>query len=98
MTPTSKRSSEQLLISYGDAVQMQITLYLVRHAQSMPKRSEPFSEWRLSPAGARQAEQLAGFLQPLEIARVFSSPFIRSLETARPFAQQHALQVVVVED
>ena len=75
-----------------------MTLYLIRHAQSLPKRSEPFSEWRLSPVGTRQAEQLSDLLDPLDIAHVFSSPFVRSLETARPFAQKRALQVVVVDD
>jgi len=80
------------------AEEMQMTLYLVRHAQSLPKTSQPFSEWRLSAVGARQAEQLPALLQPLEIARVFSSPFVRSLETARPFAQKHALSIVVADD
>ena len=77
---------------------MHMTLYLVRHAQSMPKASQPFSEWRLSAVGARQARQLADLLGPLGIEDVFSSPFARSLETAAPFAKKHALQVVLVED
>ena len=75
-----------------------MTLYLVRHAQSMPKTSQPCAEWRLSPVGARQARQLAGLLGPLGIERVFSSPFTRALETAMPFAEKHALEVLVMED
>ncbi len=73
-------------------------LYLVRHAQCVPKRSQAFSEWQLSPVGARQAEALAGLLEPLEIAHVFSSPFVRCLDTARPFARRRGLAVRVVDD
>ncbi len=75
-----------------------MTLYLVRHAQCLPKKSQPFSDWSLSPVGARQAEELAGLLAPLEIANVCSSPFVRALETARPFAHRHGLVIRVVDD
>jgi 2,3-bisphosphoglycerate-dependent phosphoglycerate mutase len=73
-------------------------VYLVRHAQSLPKRAQPFSEWRLSPAGTRQATRLANLLSPLGITRVFSSPFVRSLRTAKPFARKQGLPVVLVDD
>ena len=75
-----------------------MTLYLVRHAQCLPKKSRPFSDWSLSMVGARQAEELASLLSPLEITNVFSSPFVRTLETARPFAQKHGLVIRVVDD
>ena len=75
-----------------------MTLYLVRHAQCMPKRSQAFSKWALSPVGAHQAEELAGLLEPLEIANVFSSPFTRTLETAKPFARKLGLAIRVVDD
>ncbi len=75
-----------------------MTLYLVRHAQCLPKKSQPFSDWSLSRAGARQADELAGLLDPLEIVNVFSSPFVRTIETARPFAQRHGLLIRVVDD
>jgi 2,3-bisphosphoglycerate-dependent phosphoglycerate mutase len=74
-----------------------MNLYLVRHAQCLPKRSQSFSEWALSPVGARQAEELAGLLEPLEIAAIFSSPFTRTLETARPFAQKRGLAIHVMD-
>ena len=73
-------------------------LYLVRHAHSLPTKSQFFSEWPLSPAGARQAEQLAEVITPLGITRVFSSPFIRSLETAKPFAKKAGLPITLVDD
>jgi 2,3-bisphosphoglycerate-dependent phosphoglycerate mutase len=75
-----------------------MTLYLIRHAQSQPAKSVPFSEWPLSPRGTRQAEQLVPLLGPLGVAQVFSSPFVRTLQTAGPFARRHGLGIVKVED
>ena len=75
-----------------------MTLYLIRHAQCLPKKAQRFSDWCLSRVGARQAEELAGLLEPLEITNVFSSPFIRTIETAKPFAQRHGLVIRVVDD
>lgn len=75
-----------------------MNIYLIRHAQSMPRGSEPFSQWRLSPIGVRQAAALAELLGPLGISRVYSSPFVRSMETARPLADALALDVRVVDD
>lgn len=74
------------------------TLYLVRHAQSLPRAEHGFAGWRLSPTGARQAEQLAGLLEPLGIRQIFSSPFVRTLHTAAPFAEKQALKIVVADD
>ena len=77
---------------------MSMTLYLVRHAQSLPRKGQPCSEWPLSPTGVRQAEQLAELLGPLAIVEVLSSPFIRSLQTAEPSARKNGLQIGVVND
>jgi 2,3-bisphosphoglycerate-dependent phosphoglycerate mutase len=75
-----------------------MTFYLVRHAQSLPTKSQFFSEWPLSPTGTRQAEQLGALLVPLGIRRVFSSPFVRSVQTAKPFAEREELQITLVDD
>lgn len=75
-----------------------MTLYLIRHAQCLPKKAQRFSDWSLSRVGAQQAEELAGLLEPLEITNVFSSPFIRTIETAKPFAQRNGLVIRVVDD
>ena len=75
-----------------------MNLYLIRHAQCLPKKAQRFSDWSLSRVGAQQAEELAGLLEPLEITNVFSSPFIRTIETAKPFAQRHGLVIRVVDD
>jgi 2,3-bisphosphoglycerate-dependent phosphoglycerate mutase len=64
----------------------------------LPKAAQPFVDWQLSPVGTRQALQLANLLAPLDIAHAFSSPFLRSLDTARPFALKHGLPITVVDD
>src|SRR5690242_1606450 len=77
---------------------MKKTIYLVRHAQSLPKAVLGFSGWLLSPIGVQQAEQLAGLLDPLQIGQIFSSPFVRTRDTAAPFAKMRALEIVVIDD
>ena len=74
------------------------TLYLIRHAQSLPKAALGFSGWRLSPIGAKQAEELAALLVPLNIDQIFSSPFVRTVDTAAPFARRRALEIVHIDD
>jgi 2,3-bisphosphoglycerate-dependent phosphoglycerate mutase len=75
-----------------------MTFYLVRHAQSLPTKSQFFSEWPLSPSGLRQAELLADLLASLGITKVFSSPFVRSVLTAKPFAERYGLSVTLIDD
>ena len=77
---------------------MHQTLYLVRHAQCIVKPALGFPGWPLSAVGVRQAEQLVDLLGPLGIAQVFSSPFARAIATAMPFAQKHALDILVIDD
>jgi len=77
---------------------MRKTLYLIRHAQCVVNQALGFSGWPLSAVGARQAVQLADLLAPLGVVHVFSSPFVRALATAEPFAQKRALEIVVIDD
>lgn len=71
------------------------TIYLIRHAQSRPRWSEPPPSWRLTATGRAQAARLARLLRPLEIRHVYSSPYTRTVETADPFARQESLPVTV---
>ena len=63
------------------------TLYLIRHAQSLPIAQRGFAGWPLSEVGRAQAEELVELLGPLRIEQVFSSPFTRALNTAAPFRE-----------
>jgi phosphohistidine phosphatase len=64
------------------------TLYLIRHAQADERgpRYPDDSRRPLIDKGHRQAEVLAKAFSALELPldRLFSSPYIRALETARP--------------
>ncbi len=64
----------------------------------MPNQSELFSQWGLSSVGMRQAAALALLLEPLGIARIYSSPFARSMETAKPLADRVGVDIHVLED
>jgi 2,3-bisphosphoglycerate-dependent phosphoglycerate mutase len=74
------------------------TLYLVRHAQSLPIPKHGFVGWPLSEVGTAQAEQLADLLGPLGIEQAFASPFTRALDTVSPFAKKHGLEIEIVPD
>ena len=83
-----------------DLENMSMTLYLIRHAQADehgPKYPDD-SRRSLIAEGRRQAKALAKALGRLEIAfdRLFSSPYIRALETAEPLAKRCRTQKVDV--
>lgn len=69
------------------------TLYLVRHAQSLPLAHQPEPEWVLSPTGAEQARGLVAVLRALGVQRVYTSPYQRCRDTLAPFAAAHGLEV-----
>ena len=74
---------------------MKKKVYLVRHAQSHPSRRLPTAQWPLSQKGTVQATQLTDLLAPLGIEQVFSSPYLRCLQTIRPFT--NALGMTIEE-
>ena len=63
------------------------TLYLIRHAQSLPLPAQPEPDWRLSPLGEEQAARLVPILQALGIRRLYCSPYLRCRATLAPFAR-----------
>ena len=74
------------------------TLILVRHAQSAPDRALPERDWPLSELGRRQAAELAPALKALGVDALASSPFIRAVDTLKPYAEQAGLPIAVDED
>jgi 2,3-bisphosphoglycerate-dependent phosphoglycerate mutase len=69
------------------------TIYLVRHAQSLPLAHQPESDWVLSPVGEQQAQGLVPVLDALGVRRVYSSPYLRCRDTLGPFAEAHGIEI-----
>ena len=59
------------------------TVYLVRHAEKTGETEDP----GLAPAGAERAERLAAWARGRDIARVYSSDYRRTRDTATPIAE-----------
>jgi 2,3-bisphosphoglycerate-dependent phosphoglycerate mutase len=74
------------------------TLILVRHAQSAPDPALPERDWPLSELGRRQAADLAPVLEELGVDALASSPYIRAIDTLRPYAGAAGLSIAVDED
>ena len=71
------------------------TLYFVRHAKSGSR-----SHWEdddrgrpLSRRGVKQAEALVSVLGPIAISAVWSSPYLRCVQTVEPLARARRLAV-----
>jgi 2,3-bisphosphoglycerate-dependent phosphoglycerate mutase len=69
------------------------TIYFIRHAQSHQSVRVPFADWPLSAAGRAQAARLADLLQPLGLSRLYSSPFVRCVQTIGPFVEKSGLDL-----
>jgi 2,3-bisphosphoglycerate-dependent phosphoglycerate mutase len=73
------------------------TLYLVRHAQSLPLAHQPEPEWELSSVGAEQARGLVAVLRALDVQRIYTSPYRRCRETLMPYSVVHGVAVTLHE-
>ena len=68
---------------------------MVRHAKA-GSRSHWSGDDRLRPLnkkGFKQAERLVSILEPFPISGIFSSPFLRCVQTAEPLARAHHIEV-----
>ena len=71
------------------------TFYVVRHARA-GSRSHWTGDDRLRPLnkkGFKQAERLVSVLEPLPISAIFSSPFLRCVQTVEPLARAHRIAI-----
>jgi 2,3-bisphosphoglycerate-dependent phosphoglycerate mutase len=76
-------------------------LLLIRHAQSQNNALEEslrVPDPNITPLGVTQANKLAIAMKPLAPTRLYCSPFLRSLETARPISHAIGLPAVVRQD
>lgn len=77
---------------------MSLSLFLVRHAQSANNAQDEslrVPDPPITPLGCRQAQRLAEALTPLGLTRLYASPFLRSIQTARDAASRLRLQPIV---
>ena len=83
------------------AVDSDTSILLVRHGATEETDAQRFPSARdlpLSERGRNQATALAGTLQAVELAAVFTSPSQRARETAVPLATQHDLELHVIPE
>ena len=71
------------------------TLYFVRHAKagSRTRWEGNDRERPLSKSGRKQAEDLVSLLGPHPISEVWSSPYLRCVQTVEPLAKARKLKV-----
>lgn len=74
---------------------MRSSIFLVRHAQSVPPALNGPDEYQrpLTDIGRAQANQVAGSLADLDPSVVISSPYLRAVQTLEPAAQQWNLPI-----
>jgi broad specificity phosphatase PhoE len=73
------------------------TVYLVRHGATewnVNKRAQGMADIELNAEGHKQAIATAQGLAHVDLAAVFSSDLKRAVDTARPIAEAHGLEVV----
>jgi 8-oxo-dGTP diphosphatase len=71
------------------------TCYVVRHAKA-GSRSHWTGDDRIRPLnkkGFKQAERLVSVLEPFPISAIFSSPFLRCVQTVEPLARAHRITI-----
>ena len=71
------------------------TFYVVRHAKA-GSRGHWTGDDRLRPLskkGLKQAEELVNVFKPFPISAIFSSPYVRCVETVERLARAHRLSV-----
>jgi 2,3-bisphosphoglycerate-dependent phosphoglycerate mutase len=83
---------------FAEIKDMNKTIYFIRHAQCHPDEDTHHSLWPLSETGKNQARQLPSLLSQLGIEKIFSSPYLRCLETVKPFSQLSGVEVEIHQD
>jgi broad specificity phosphatase PhoE len=69
------------------------TVILVRHAE----KAGPAGDVPLSSAGIERANELVRVLAGTSIAAVYTTPYLRTEQTAGPLAKAHVLELIIVK-
>ncbi|MFZ3588478.1 histidine phosphatase family protein [Bacillus sp. DJP31] len=64
-------------------------LYIVRHCQATGQEMEAV----LTDEGVKQANELAEFLSEYPIKRIISSPYVRAIESIKPYADKRGILI-----
>ncbi len=73
------------------------TLYFVRHCRP-DFTVEQDSIRPLTEEGKRDVAKISAYLEDKEIDVVVSSPFVRTIESIKPFADSHNKEIITVDD
>jgi len=65
------------------------TIYLSRHAEKLADSKDP----NLTQCGLKRAQQLASILEKVNIAKVYSTAYKRTIATAKPTAEQQGVTI-----
>ena len=72
------------------------TVYLVRHAEKESEAQDPGNP-SLSSCGELRVQALARILSDIRLDNIYSTPFERSLSTARPIAESKQLEIRIYD-
>ena len=72
------------------------TIYLVRHAEKEAEANDP-EDPSLSSCGELRVQALARILSDIRLEKIYSTPFERTLGTARPIAQAKQLNIEIYD-
>jgi broad specificity phosphatase PhoE len=72
------------------------TIYLVRHAEKESEPNDP-GDPSLSFCGELRAQALVRILSDIRLESIYSTPFERTLGTARPIAESKQLEIEIYD-
>lgn len=73
-----------------------ITIYLVRHAEKVIDKDN-LTDPPLSECGRNRAESIKRFLADINIRRIYSTDYVRTMSTARPTALSRDLDIEIYD-
>lgn len=78
-----------LSFSWGSYAADSFNIYLVRHAEKLTDSKNP----ALTVCGNERAEQLASLLSKADIKAIYSTRYLRTMQTAKPLAHQESMEI-----
>lgn len=78
----------------GQGKHRKLTIILLRHAEKdLTQEEEVTPDPKLSPEGEARAEKFAALVEKYKPDAVFSSQFVRTISTVRPFARRKRMMI-----